>query len=342
MPKNHYQILGISKEASADEIKKSYRTLVRRYHPDNTEGKGNKEMFHLIQKAWEILSDETLKKNYDKQFFNKGWESEKFDPFAKNPKSFKQKAKVSIFDNVDSKMKNWKSPDLKKLKKKVPDLSAFKKTEEAPSPSFGKVLGETFGKVKKMTDSGIFTASLQKAKDAISKPNINVQIDTLESIKGTTKKVDLQIEGSPFSTQVTIPTVVDDGEIISISIPQLPEEKFYAKIEITSHDFIERDGLDITINLPISIDEALQGTEIKIPNLGNPDGGKLNIKVSAGHKLGKKLKIKGKGLNSKGDLYVKPYLIMPEIQNSKEFESSCQVIKKLYQKDIRNNFKKIS
>src|SRR5262249_7064181 len=161
------------------------------------------------------------------------------------------------------------------------------------------------------------------------------------SIQGTKREVALNGPDGPVMLTVRIPPEVSDNELIEVRCP-IPEigsyENIRARIRITPHQFVERDGNDVIVKVPITISEALHGIEVEIPAIGT--SARVKLPPCCGD--GKRLRLKGQGLHNdrgQGDLYVCP-MIIPPMTVDDASKVAAKAIDRFYTGDVRRDLPK--
>ncbi|HSP16975.1 MAG TPA: DnaJ C-terminal domain-containing protein [Thermoanaerobaculia bacterium] len=275
--KDYYEILGVKKTANEAEIKKAYRTLAKKYHPDKN--KGNKDAenkFKEISEAYAVLSDQEKRDQYDRLG------SEAFGPGGANP-----------FAGFD--------------------FSQFmgaggargRRGTRSRTVDFSDIFGDLFGGAT----GGGFEAQPQRGGDIESETTIGFR----DAILGTT--IELRYEDGS-TVKVKIPEGVSDGQRLRIRGKGQPGPMggpagdLHLLVHVKPHPFFERRGDDIHIELPITIGEAVRGSEIDVPTIHGP----VRARIPAGTQGGQTFRLTGKGVRKKtrsGDHYYKVVITVP-------------------------------
>ncbi len=334
--KDLYKILNLQFDASLEEIKTSYRKLVRLYHPDISNSIENTEKFKEIQEAYEILSDKEKRQKYD---ILHGYYRQKIK------RDFEQKEKKNKYDTF-----------IKSAQKKA-------KKDESFSHSINEAIDNLFYGKK---------TSKKQQPTAINGDDINIDLNItcFEALNGTNRKVNIihtqpcpNCEGRKFINGTTCKMCNASGEIssqkkINVKIPKgvttgskvrIKKEgnkglnggkdgDLYLIISVEKNPYIEFDGLNILINLPVTPFEAALGADITIPAYD----GKINIKIPSMTSSGQKLKLTGQGIENKskskrGDIIVTTIIKFPDKLSEKEIELYNQ-LKDTASYDIRKDF----
>ena len=364
--RDYYDVLGVSKAATPDQIKSAYRKLAVKYHPDKNKGdKASEDKFKEASEAYHVLSNKERKQNYD-NFGHAAFENggggrggfSNFDFSSHFSDIFEDFFGEGFGGGRRSRRSNNRGSDLRY------DLSIT--LEEAYS---GKKQDIKFSSSEKC----------ETCKGSGSKPGHNVGSCSMcgghgqvRSSQGffTVQQTCPQCSGSgeeitnPCSScggqgkkqsskrlSVTIPKGVDDGTRIRLSGKGEAGTRggsngdLYLFVNVYSHELFKRSDENLFFECPISIADAALGTSIEIPTI---DGGKAKIKIPAGTQSGKQFRLRGKGMpymrgNGMGDLYIQVNTEVPISLNKEqkellekfreiENEKSNPSIKKFFQK----------
>lgn len=285
MPKDYYEILGVPRNATQEEIKKAYRRLAMKYHPDRNRGnKEAEEKFKEINEAYAVLSDPEKRRLYDL------YGSAEFEKRYTQEDIFRGFDFESVFKDLGI------------------DLGGFFRKNRKGGRTFFFDLGDLF--------STLFGTHFGEEFGPFGEVYETVQVDlplTLEEVlKGGEKEVILP--GSYETIKLKIPSDVRDGQILRVvkKVGRTTREYlFRVKILSSSGYKVENGNLITEKELPLS--SFLLGDEIEIVTL---DGKKVKAKVPPLTKPGAKLRLKGLGLpigkDKKGDLYIVLTLKIPE------------------------------
>lgn len=271
--KDYYEILGVKKNASDAELKKAYRELAKKFHPDKN--KGNKEAetrFKEISEAYAVLSDAEKRSQYDRLG------REAFGPGGANP--------FAGFD-FSQFMGGGGSRGRR---------AGAGRRGGATTVDFTDIFGDLFGGGAGAGRAGGFEAPPQELHSEIT-------IDFRDAIHGTT--VTLGINGDQM--KVKIPEGIGDGQKIRLRRGQTPIQ---ITVHVRRHPFFERRGDDIHIELPITIGEAIRGAEVEVPTIHGPSRIRIPAGTQGGRTM--RLTGKGvKKKNGAGDQYCRIQIVMP-------------------------------
>jgi len=365
--RDYYDVLGVSKSSSADQIKSAYRKLAVKYHPDKNEGdKAAEEKFKEASEAYHVLSNSERKQNYDnfghaafenggggrggfgnfdfsshfsdifEDFFGEGFGGGGRRNRRANNRGSDLRYDLSI---TLEEAYTGKKQDIKFSTSEKCDIckgSGSKPGHEAGSCSMCGGHGQV------RSSQGFFTVQQTCPQCSGSGEEIT---NPCNSCSGQGKKQ------ASKRLSVTIPRGVDDGTRIRLAGKGEAGSRgagngdLYLFINVYSHELFKRSDEHLFFECPISIADAALGTSIEIPTI---DGGKAKIKIPAGTQSGKQLRLKSKGMpymrgNGTGDLYVQVNTEVPISLNKEqkellekfrviENEKSNPSIKKFFQK----------
>lgn len=277
---DYYKVLGVSRGASADEIKRAYRKLAKQYHPDRNRGDKNAETrFKEVRAAYDVLSDPEKRKLYD-QFGR----SDAGGGFRSGPGG--------------QRVYTWKSsggPDIP-----IEDLDDLFSVFSGGTGGAGAGAHESiFDQFVGRGRPGGGRRSQRSAGTSMRGADVEHPVDLsfMDAIRGTT--IDLNVTGTGPEAgkriSVKIPAGVIDGQRIRLrgkGQPGSPPGDLYIVCRVRPHPYFRRDGNDILLDLPLSVTEAALGAKVEIPTLA----GRTMLTVPPGTPSGARLRLKAKGV----------------------------------------------
>jgi len=290
--KDYYKIMGVERDASQDEIRRAYRKLARKYHPDVNKQADAEDLFKEVGEAYEVLKDPEKRAAYDQlgANYNAG---QNFQPppdwnngFGFQGGSFTGADAEQFSDFFDTLFGQKES------------TAGYRRQ----SRSYVNVRGED-----------IYT---------------KIMIDLDDSFQGATRSLTLTLteqnrDGRPQQKErvlnVRVPKGVYQGQHIRLAgqggagIGKGEPGDLYLEIEFRPHPLYKVEGKDIFLDLPLAPWEAAMGANIKVPT----PSGKVDLKIPANSLGGRKLRLKGRGIPARepGDLYVVLQIALPKVEN---------------------------
>lgn len=297
---DYYEILGVSKTASAAEIKKAYRKLALKYHPDKNNGDKNAEAkFKQISEAYAVLSDQNKRQQYDTYGSN----------------GFHQR-----FSEEDI----FRGFDLNSILRQFGfGASSFGGNASFRSTGGSNAFESIFGHASSGMgcQGGGCRPQPMRGQDLTYELSINLE----DVLNGSEKTISLRRDGKTQNVSVKIPKGIESGKRLRLSGKGAPSTTggppgdLYLKVHVASHPEFTREGDDLVLEQRIPFSKACLGTEIEITSL---EGKRFKVKVPPGVQQESRLRIKGYGLptgpiGERGDLYVKiavkiPQMLSPE------------------------------
>ena len=292
MSEDYYKVLGLNKDASDGEIKKAYRKLAMKYHPDHTKGdKSAEEKFKKISEAYAVLSDKEKRKQYD-TFGSEGFHQR-----------FSQEDIFRSFDFGDIFREfGFGGGDFSRGR---PGGARF---------SSGGGQGFHFG--------GVPQQARVKGSDLV----YELPLTLLEVAVGTSKIITLQHQGESENLTVKIPAGMITGKKLRLAGKGNPSPyggpagDLYIKSQVLNDPLFSAENQDLYLNRELKISEAILGTTIAVPTIADKQ---LSLKIPPGTKHGTKMRLPGHGLpamkgNINGDLYVRIMINVPKQLDEKQ------------------------
>jgi molecular chaperone DnaJ len=398
-----YQVLGVSKTASPDEIKKAYRKRAKEFHPDVNPGdKRAEDKFKEASAAFEVLSDPEKRKVYDE-----------LGPDA---------AKINYDPEKARQYRQWQQQQTSRGSSRSGRAGAggfdfdFGSAEAGGQGGEGFDFSDIFGEIFGNRRGGRATSTGPQASRPRRRPTeseggddaeAEVEIDLREAVQGATRQLTVNrptacascrgtgAKNAKFNTcptckgtgqaqskrggvqfatvcptcggegqvsepcptcggsgqvnttsrlEVKIPAGVDTGSRVRLAgqgnpgVGGGPSGDLYIEVKVRPHPLIKREGDDLEMQLPVTVPEAVLGSEITLPTFD----GDLQLKIPAGSQAGKKLRLRGKGVphlkgGGRGDLYVVLQVLAPD--PSEAARSAAEALRKFYPANVRSALK---
>jgi len=344
LEKDYYKALGVSKGASAEEIKKSYRKLARKYHPDANKGDAaSEERFKEISEAYNVLSDSKRRAEYDeaRSLFGAGARTPggaggQFGTFDLGDIFGSTGSGGRLGDLLGGMFGGGRTTTTQQTRpRRGADVEteaslsfsdaidgstvSLRLTDEGPC-KVCRGTGAKAGTVPKVcpTCQGTGQSSRDLGNFAFSEPCTTcrgrglVVDDPCSACSGSGRAM------SSRTIQARIPAGVADGQRIKIKAKGAPGERggppgdLYVRVHVSGHPVFGRDGHNLTVTVPVTFAEAALGAEIKVPShRGMP----VTVRIPAGTPNGRTFRVRGKGVRradgTQGDLLVKVDVQVP-------------------------------
>ena len=293
--KDYYDIMGVRKDAAQDEIKRAYRKLARKYHPDVSKEADAEAKFKEVGEAYEVLKDPEKRTAYDQ--LGSQWQAgQDFHP----PPGWD--AGFEFSDSGDG----------------GPDLGGF-------SDFFESLYGRGFHQAGQR--SGSASGFQIRGQDH----HARVMVDLEDSYLGATRSITLQVSGvdesgraitRPRTLKVRIPRGIRRGQQIRLAGQGGQGHgggesgDLYLEVEFKLRKHFSVEGADVYLELPLAPWEAALGATVKVPT----PAGAVDLKIPPGSQAGKKLRLKGRGIPARqpGDLYVVLQITLPPADNEQQ------------------------
>ena len=296
--RDYYEVLGVKRDASADQIKKAYRGLARKHHPDANPGDKTAEAkFKEVQNAYDILSDFEKKGRFD-QFGAAAFEGGSSGPFGPRGGASEWAARAGGAPG---------GPEM--------DFSQFFNIRPGAGP------------VEEEAGGGIFDDILSRMRGDRSRnrrpssrpadvAEAAISIPFLTAARGGETSIELERDGGRRETKVVrIPAGLESGAKLRLKGQGDPSGAIdlILTLSVDPHPYFTRIGRDLTVEVPISVSEAILGARVEVPTL---DGTTKSLPIPAGTSGGRRLRLRGQGIPAtksaaEGDLYLVIKVVVP-------------------------------
>ena len=284
---DYYAVLGVSKSATPDEIRKAYKKLSRENHPDRKpDNAAASEKFKQVQTAWDVLGDPTKRQQYD-QF-------------------------GAAFGANGPQFRGGRRPTGPTGGGPIDMESMF-----GGNVDLGSLFGQMFGQSGESPVSG----QRRRRGQATAGENVTAEIEVpfLVAAEGGTQELRVDRGGQVERLEVKIPPGVATGSVIRLSGQGQPGQgggpagDLLVTIQVAPHPWFRREGSDLSIEVPISVSEGALGAKVEVPTLSE---GTVVVTIPPGTSSGAKLRLRGKGVvdhktKQRGDLFVVVKLVLP-------------------------------
>jgi curved DNA-binding protein len=312
MPVDFYKELGVARGASDDEIKKAYRKLAGQLHPDKNPGdKKIEARFKNVNRAYQALSNSEKRRLYDEfgeEGLREGFNSAAARAYRGGGTPGRGRSRSGGAVNVEDLFNNAGG--------------------EGPG-GIGDLFGDLFNRAGRRGSS----PGGMKGSDIASE----VSVDFISALRGAELKLRLQDGGDEIT--VRVPPGAGDGDKVRIpgqGAPGAyggPPGDLILNIRVSKHPHFERSGLDLYLDLPITVGEAYRGAKVRVPT---PDGA-ITLTVPKHAQSGQIARLKGRGVKRKteqGDLYIRFQIKLP-VSESEEVEAAVNTLEAAMTGDVR-------
>ncbi len=296
MSKTLYDILGVSKNASEAEIKTAYRKLARKYHPDlNKDDKNAADKFKEISNAYDIIGNAEKRQKYDNNEIDENGKPTGFGAGFSGS--------GSGFGGYQSYSGN--------------PFSGFKTrgfTGTQGGFDFSSIFGDDIFSQFGGSQNGFNQRAASKRGQDIS---YNMRIDFLDAAKGIEKQINLNGK----TINVKIPAGMQSGQTMrlkglgNVGLNGGENGDVLITVNVDEHPYFKNDGLNILLDLPISVKEAISGAKITVPTIN----GKVAVTIPPFSSSGEKLRLKGLGIknkNGQGDEIINLMVMLPKTKSA--------------------------
>ena len=296
--KDYYEVLGVARDADKDDIKRAYRKLARKYHPDVSTEADAEARFKEVSEAYEVLHDPEKRAAYD-QLGENYRSGERFQPPPDWDQGFEFHGGGFTAGDAEQ---------------------------------FSDFFEELFGRRGSFGAGPGYSGSHQfnmRGQDSYA----TIKISLEDAYEGASLTLTLQGADKPRTLNVKIPKGVKQGQHIRLAKQGGPgagqgeSGDLYLEVEFKPHAFYKVEGKDVYVNLPVAPWEAALGATIKAPT----PSGVVDLKVPANSRAGRKLRLKGRGIPAKvpGDLYVVLDITLPSA-DSEESKAAYEAYRKAF------------
>ncbi|MFM7365032.1 MAG: DnaJ C-terminal domain-containing protein [Cuspidothrix sp.] len=305
--RDYYEILGVSKDASSEEIKKVYRRLARQYHPDlNPGNKEAEEKFKTIGEAYEILSDPSRRSQYDQ--FSRYWQQNGFagNKQIPKPKGWDTRANGRSNQDVDPSQFN----DFESFVNQVIGVSNRKEPKNTPGNT---TTSDPFRTPRTKVAYTVNTPPRSTRRDIEARLTLPLE----KAYQGGNERIRLE-DGR--SLEVTMPPAMVTGQTIRLRNQGIGGGDLYLKITVETHPLFKFEGSNIFCQVPVTPCEATLGGQVEAPTLDGP----VKMTIPPGVRSGQRFRLGNKGYpienGQRGDQLVEIQIVTPKNISPQERE----------------------
>ncbi len=297
MPKDLYEVLGVSRTSSPEEIKKAYRKLAKQFHPDVNKGdKKAEDRFKEISQAYDVLGDPEKRKKYDR--LGQWAEDGGFDPSRQAYRTY-----------------TWTSGG-----------PSGQGGGGGPEFDMGDIFENIFGGMgggmgggRRGRGASRGSSPFEQSYQGYEEPEgrdvtSSLEIGFEDALKGTTRRFALSRNGHEEKIDVKIPAGIRDGGKIRLTGKGEGGGDLYIQVKVSPHPYFWRREDDLYVEVPITVTEAVLGASVRVPTID----GAVKLKIPAGTSSGQKFRLPGKGAphlghkeEGSGDEYAVVKIVVP-------------------------------
>ncbi|MCE2721578.1 MAG: J domain-containing protein [Dolichospermum sp.] len=305
--RDYYEILGVPKDASSEEIKKVYRRLARQYHPDlNPGNKEAEEKFKTIGEAYEILSDSSRRSQYDQ--FSRYWQQNGFAGNKQTPKSKGWNNRTNDRSSQDVDPSQFS--DFESFVNQVIGVSNRK---EPKSSSENTTTSDPFRSPRTKVAYTVNTPPRANRRDIEARLTLPLE----KAYQGGNERIRLE-DGR--SLEVTMPPAMVTGQTIRLRNQGISGGDLYLKITVDPHPLFKLEGANIFCQVPVTPSEATLGGQVEAPTLDGP----VKMTIPPGVRSGQRFRLGNKGYpvenGQRGDQLVEIQIVTPKNISPQERE----------------------
>lgn len=285
-----YTVLGVTKSADTAEIKKAYRRLAKKFHPDQSKDPKAKDKFAEVSAAYEILGDDKKRSQFDRGEIDAEGKPrfQGFEGFGAGagPGGFTRRTGPGGFEHFE-----------------------FRTGPGGGGFDAGDIFSELFGGAAGGRRAGGQSRPLPRGEDVTAQLTVTLR----EAVRGGKSRVSLP---TGRTLEVSVPAGVEDGQQIRLKGQGLASPlggepgDALVTVKIARHPYFRVEGRDLRLDLPLTLYEAMLGAKVNVPTLD----GQVELNVPPGSNGGRTLRLRGKGLPgaSPGDLLVTLRIVLPD------------------------------
>ncbi len=338
---NYYQILGVRQSATQDELRRAYRILARRYHPDVNPGEMSGERFKAIAHAYSVLGDAGKRSAYDLELekFTRGYAHAAY-------RTQQQRAGPSAREKYEALHRKIRREQERAAQAEA--IRRDRRRDAGLSALAGKKLGKGLAWIRERAAG--FNAGVRKALHIPGKVResfgkkisvIEVSLTVTEAITGLKKTIEVSEPEGVRKISVSIPSGVRTGSVIHIPSRGRLEEDLILIARLSYHPFMNIQSKGLVVDIPVTVKEAVSGATIKVPAV---DGSTM-IKIPQGTQSGAEIRVKEAGIQTKdgerGDIFYRILIKIPESSLAVGIGDKAGALEEYYERSVRADLPEI-
>jgi len=338
---NHYQTLGLNTSATAEEIRRAYRVLARRYHPDVNPGRHSEQKFKEIADAYRVLSDPERRRGYDAEFeqLRRGGADPRMNAYAKQaggtatstgrrPTARERFQEAKAREDVTRSRESPRSP----RGDAAPSLESDLKTLWRKTRSkLGRIVSPRTERQRSSRPEGEGGPRGGVSKISV----IEVSVTLRDVLHGIKKTVEISEPEGTRKVSVRIPPGVRNGSVVHLRSTNRNGEDLVLIVRVASHPYMSMHARGLVVEVPITVSEAIAGASITLPTLDEP----AVVKVPPGSQSGSEIRLKGRGIADRegvrGDLFFRLLVRVPEAETAVGIREAASAFDRYYGAPVR-------
>lgn len=343
---NYYKTLGLTNAASAAEVRRAYRVLARRYHPDVNPDGDNGDVFKAIARAYSVLSDPEKRKQYDIDLKQSSESLEETferarEALRRNQQAAayaRQQQAASTEPKQPPQNKETAPPPPKTPPKAPPKAAPPRKPSANPLQQLSIAPKRAVDSLRKAVAFARNKALSRVAPTLKQLSVVEISVSIADAIHGAKRTVEIEDGNrSRKKVSVSIPPGVRTGSTIRLRSKDRVDAEIVLIVTVESHPWLSLSDRGLTMEIPLTIAEAIEGAKIQVPSLGDP----LLVTVEPLTQSGKEVRLKGQGITnrdgSRGDLYIRFTVKIPSQPLPDEIRSLTELTSELYTVSVRQH-----
>ena len=347
---NYYEILGVNNSATTSEVRRAYRILARRYHPDLNPGRTSEDKFKLIAEAYRVLGDPERRRKFDAELesdpaWRIGRVNAAYHQAGRTGRSARQRFYERKFDNFGK-----VAPQEEESASRT--ASPGKRPAPQPADSAAALAVRYWeGFVKFVKDKWPAVALETRKRPPLKEPDgsdmvrkvslLEISISLRDAIQGIRKTVEIAEPEGSRKVSIRIPPGVRNGSVLRMRpVKGQNDEDLVFLVRIAQHPFMSIHARGLVVEVPITLKEAICGASITVPTMEEP----VVLKIPPGSQSGTELRVKERGVAGshgvRGDLFFRLSVKVPGCWQAVGIKEQAAELDKYYESGVRQGFPK--
>lgn len=333
---NYYQILGVNPSSSPEEIRRAYRILARRYHPDVNPGHASEERFKQIAQAYQVLSDPSQRRKFDGELgAAAAYEQARRRTAAYQHQQARTRTRPSASERFYQAQYEHFGKGQPEAENKTEPRRELKQKESA---KFAAELMAGTREVWRLLRGAWRTSKTKPVRPGLKKVSIvEVSVSMREAILGARKVVEIAEPEGARKVSVRIPSGCRPGSVLRLRRPGDLEEELVFILRVASHPFLSVLPRGLVVEIPISPSEAINGATVTVPTLDN----QISLAIPPGSQSGNEIRLKERGIGlpdgTRGDLFYRLIVCVPTCHQAVGISQVASKLDYYYEAPVRSS-----